>query len=116
LSGRDHFRAFSRRAISVAATLVVENERDPIEREAKLVDLGLGGACVEVPDGVPVAASVRLSLTAPHRWDPLFVSGRVAWSRPAENQGVARVGIRFEASSGPTLRALVELLDTHAYG
>jgi hypothetical protein len=58
---------------------------------------------------------VRLSLVAPHLWDPLRVSGHVAWSRAVQGRSGARVGIRFDGPPPATLRALVELLEAQAY-
>ena len=56
-----------------------------------------------------------MSLEAPHLWEPLYVTGQVAWSQPQQARSAARVGVRFEAAAGATLRALVELLEAEAF-
>jgi len=81
----------------------------------KVVDLGLGGACLEVADLIPLGTPVRLSLEAPNRWEPLVLDGRVVWTRDALKPGRARLGMKFEKASSGTLRALVDLLEVEAY-
>jgi hypothetical protein len=112
---RDHFRALARRAVGGAARVVVLGDSSAAELPARVVDLGLGGACLELPRLIPEGAGVRVSLEAPHLWEPLLVTGQVAWSQPVETRSAARVGIRFETASGATLRALVELLEAEAF-
>jgi hypothetical protein len=50
--------------------------------------------------------SVELVLTAPMRWDPLRVRGKVAW-----RGGGGVYGIRFEHGSPAGLLALWEVLE-----
>src|SRR5258706_14340363 len=105
-----HFRAFARRAMTLPGAL-----GDPVggARTVQIVNLGLGGACVEIRDEgalAPLApgASVTLDLTAPGLWDPLHVTARVAWVAPS-GANVVRAGLAFDyASSVPS--ALIELL------
>ena len=82
---------------------------------ATLVDLGLGGACVDTSLGLAVGQQVWVQLIAPNLWDPLRVDGEVAWQRPAEAGSQVRVGLRFKHSCGATLLALVELIASNAY-
>ena len=115
MTGRDHFRALARKPVDIPATVSLPGSRTQEERPAKVVDLGLGGACVEVSEPIAPALEVRLSLVMPHLWDPLRIYGHVAWSRSAQGRAQARVGIRFDGPTASTLRALVELLDAQAY-
>jgi Tfp pilus assembly protein PilZ len=112
---RDHFRALGRRSVGAAAKVVVLGDSTSPELRAKVVDLGLGGACLELARPIPEGAGVRVSLEAPHLWEPLLVTGQIAWSQPGEARSSARVGVRFEAAAGTTLRALVELLEAEAF-
>jgi hypothetical protein len=112
---RDHFRALGRVSVGAAAKVVVLGDPSAAELTARVVDLGLGGACLEVARPLPEGAGVRVSLEAPHLWEPLRVTGQIAWSQPGETRAAARVGVRFESAAGPTLRALVELLEAEAF-
>jgi hypothetical protein len=68
-SARDHFRALARRVVNLPAT--VENRDGTWPRTARIMDLGLGGACMELLEVVPPGTPVRLLIEAPHLWDPL---------------------------------------------
>lgn len=107
----DHFRVFARRPVGLSA--VVSRGDGSWRRPARLLDLGLGGACLEMLEAVPNGTEVSLAVEAPHLWDPLFLEGEVIWLRALD--GAARVGVRFCHRSGRTLRTLTELLETEAY-
>jgi hypothetical protein len=107
----DHFRAFARRPVGLSA--IVSRGDGSWKRPARLIDLGLGGACMEMLEAVPNGTSVSLSVEAPQLWDPLFLAGEVVWLHALE--GAALIGVRFDHSSGPTLRMLTELLEAEAY-
>jgi hypothetical protein len=109
-----HFRAYARRPVSLQATAVAGGGswRHP----ARLVDLGLGGACVELAESVPVGSPVALIIDAPHLWDPLEIHAVVAWVGQAPSGGAAYLGVKFQGSGGALLRTLAELLEAAAYG
>jgi hypothetical protein len=106
-----HFRALARRVVNLPAT--VENRDGTWPRTARIMDLGLGGACMELLEVVPPGTPVRLLIEAPHLWDPLALDAEIAWLRVVEGGAVA--GVRFEHHSGTTLRTLTELLEAEAY-
>jgi hypothetical protein len=107
----DHFRAFARRPVGLSA--IVSRGDGSWKRPARLLDLGLGGACMEMLEPVVNGTAISLSVEAPHLWDPLFLEGEVVWFQAIE--GAARVGVRFYHRSGRTLRTLTELLEAEAY-
>jgi hypothetical protein len=107
----DHFRAFPRRPVGLPA--IVSRGDGSWKRPARLLDLGLGGACMEMLEAVPNGTTLSLSVEAPHLWDPLFLEGEVVWLHSME--GAARLGVRFYHRSGKTLRTLTELLEAEAY-
>lgn len=109
----EHFRAVVRQEVSLTGTLASAD--GSWERSVRIADLGLGGARVVVHEQLPVGISVRLSVVAPHLWDPLVLAAEVAWAQAELRSGEAHVGLRFEAPPGSTLRLLAELLETHQY-
>lgn len=108
-----HFRAMARRPVSLPARIAME--RNSTTWAARLVDLGLGGACVELAEPMTEGARVKLLIDAPHLWDPLELEAKVAWARAAEGTTPNRAGVRFEVVSGTTLRLLAELLEAEGY-
>ncbi|MEO6598307.1 MAG: PilZ domain-containing protein [Polyangiaceae bacterium] len=117
-----HFRAGSRHAVSLAGALHGAGANTdpgvPWSRDVRVVDLGLGGACIEASDSVAQGTDVELVLDTPHLWDPLTLGGVVAWTRklPDPEGGGALIGVRFEHSTGGTIRTLTELLEAEAFG
>ena len=109
----EHFRAHARRLVALDGVLFAEDE--PWEKPARVIDMGLGGARLQLSEGVALGTAVKLAVLAPHLWDPLEVSGEVVWVAIHEGNGDARVGMRFNHRSGTTLRALVDLLETNVY-
>jgi hypothetical protein len=87
-------------------------------RDVRVVDLGLGGACIEATESVPQGTEIELVLDTPHLWDPLTLSGVVAWSRRLSDPegGGAMLGVRFEHATGSSVRTLTELLEAEAFG
>jgi PilZ domain len=106
-----HFRAFARRPVGLSA--VVSHGDGSWKRPARLIDLGLGGACMEMHEAVPSGTAIALAVEAPHLWDPLYLEGEVVWLHTVN--GAARLGVRFLHRSGRTLRTLTELLEAEAY-
>jgi hypothetical protein len=106
-----HFRAYPRAQSRTSAALRVD------EREARvlLVDLGMGGAGIElvapfaVERELRVGEQVDLVLGAANRWEPLVLSARLAWWRPP------RAGLAFLHDVEPSTWALFELLGTESF-
>ncbi|MEO8905947.1 MAG: PilZ domain-containing protein [Polyangiaceae bacterium] len=115
LSGTTHFRAQSRKPVTLVGVLRPATIDVVGNRDVHVVDLGLGGAGVEVSDSVPVGTEVEIEIDTPHLWDPLTLSGVVAWELTLEAGG-RRLGVRFKHGTGSSLRALAELLDAEAFG
>ena len=115
MAAEKHFRAFARRVVNLPATLVIPPDG---QKPARLVDLGLGGACVEVRAPLRVGFAVTVEVTAPNLWDPLIVPAKVAWVRPATVAGATAVtlaGLAFDHAGKAALPALVELLAAYRY-
>jgi len=113
-----HFRSLARQAVSLPGALRGSGPDQVWNRDVRVVDLGLGGACVEISDAVPPGTSVELVLDTPHLWDPLELSGAVAWARtlPELGGGGVLLGVRFQHAGGGVVRALTELLEAEAFG
>ena len=112
MSGTDHFRAFARRLVALDGVVSDEAGRS---QNARVIDLGLGGARLSLAQAIPLGVAVDLAITAPHLWDALVIHAEVAWVAIQDGSRAARVGLRFKHSSGATLRALTELLDANVY-
>lgn len=113
MAARDHFRSLARRSVSLSA--VLREAQGGWQCDARIVDLGLGGACLEIARAVAPGTHVSVQVLAPNLWDPLVLEARVAWCRNAGTRRPTRVGLSFAHRSGATLRALVELLGAEAY-
>jgi hypothetical protein len=110
---RDHFRSIARRPVSLRASVTTDTGEVGIA--AQVVDLGLGGACLQVREPFAQGQRVCIQLAAPNLWNPLLVHGQVAWQRSISGGASTRVGIRFEHQCGATLLALVDLIATTEY-
>jgi Tfp pilus assembly protein PilZ len=113
MPGRDTFRALSRAEVRLTARLLSHDAG--WEQPVRVVELGLGGARLELSDNVEAGSSVQLLIVTPNRWDPVALDGRVAWVGRAATDEPARAGMQFEHSSPSGLRALVDLLGADAY-
>lgn len=129
MAARDHFRAHARRRVDLDAT--VRGRDGAFSHEARVRDLGLGGACLEIGDatgaaallsgeprpvvGVEREASITLEVMAPTLWDPLRLGGRIAWVRRGIAGRPTRAGVRFEHREPASLFALFQLLGAHVY-
>jgi hypothetical protein len=89
------------------------------QRQARVEDLGLGGARVTLDESVHPGDIVTLSFMAPTLWDPLLLRARVAWARPVPGRGadgrLLVAGVAFEHRSAAGVFALFELVAAMAY-
>ena len=115
IANTTHFRAQSRKAVSLVGALRPAAIDVVWNRDVRVVDLGLGGACVEMSNATPGGTAVELVIDTPHLWDPLTLRGAVAWDIALE-EGGARLGVRFEHGTGGSVRALTEFLEAEAFG
>jgi hypothetical protein len=83
---------------------------DTAEQEVRVADLGLGGARLEVPNGLEPGRTLRLKLDLPGLWDPLELAAETTWLGTPDKTGNVAVGVRFVAPSGRDLRILSEAL------
>ncbi|MFO0758337.1 MAG: PilZ domain-containing protein [Byssovorax sp.] len=138
MAARDHFRAHARRRVELSATL--RGRDGSFEQTVRVRDLGLGGACLEVgladdtgsgrpvgvlPGGDPRPSSkpsalereapVTIEVMAPTLWDPLVLSGKIAWIRRGAQGKPTRAGLRFEHREAGALYALFQLIGADVY-
>jgi len=111
MSESGHFRALARRPVSLPGVLSGQNGL--WRRPARLLDVGLGGARIAGELDTHVGAEVQLAIDSPHRWDPMELDARVAWTRFRD--GTTEVGLCFEHSTRATLRGLLELMVDDLY-
>lgn len=110
---KDHFRAHGRREIDLPATL--RHRAGSWRKRARVVNLSLGGACLETREPVEPGIRITVELLVPTLWDPLLLEGRVVWVRSFQENDKVRMGIELQHQSTSPLFALVELLGAQAY-
>jgi PilZ domain len=113
----NHYRAVSRLAVSLPGSVRARDPDLAWNRDVRVVDLGLGGACVAASDAAPTGTAIELVIETPHLWDPLTLTGAVAWSRALADTdgGGTMLGICFELATSASVRALAELLEAEAF-
>ncbi len=74
-----------------------------------MLNLGMGGACVSVAEGMTPGERVSISFSAPSLWDPLALPARVAWAF-AEEGAAVHAGLAFEPTDASSVFALFELV------
>lgn len=109
MTQRRHYRAFERRSIHLPARIAVMGR----ELEGRLVNVGLGGAAIEVSEYVQIGLVVELELEPANMWDPLKLSARVSWVRELSVGFVA--GVAFVHQDGKAVGSLLGLLTAEAY-
>ena len=108
-----HFRAHARRKVNLHAQ--VSHGAAGWERSLRVLDLALGGACLEVLDAAAPGDRLEVSFVTPDRWDPLVLRARVIWAAAARGAQLARVGLIFEHAEPSQGLALMTLLGSHDY-
>ena len=92
-----------RRALRMKASVL--HQRVGWERDATVLDLGFGGAAIEISETLVPGDRITFSLVAPNLWDPLLIAGRIAWVRPGAGLDPVNVGISFEFTHAEIGRA-----------
>jgi Tfp pilus assembly protein PilZ len=85
-----------------------------LRTDVEVTDISLGGACLHLGVALRVGDAVTLGLVFPTRWDPLMLSGRVAWV--AEEGEATHAGIAFEAADARTTLDLYRLVGDQVRG
>jgi hypothetical protein len=108
-----HFRLHARRPVAIHAQ--VSHTTAGWERSLRVIDLALGGACLELMDDVAVGEVLRVSFITPDRWDPLVIPARVAWIEVGADGVVKKGGVEFEQTSSESAVALLLLIGSHDF-
>jgi hypothetical protein len=112
MSGDGHFRAHARKLVALSVSLRAPGASSVLV--ARIVDLGLGGACCETAGEVlACGTTVMIEIEAPTLWDPLRLPASVVWNRKATSRRAARAGLRFEHHDAALLYGLFELLGAY---
>jgi len=114
-----HFRAHEREASRLAATI---RSASGSLVEASTRDLSLGGVGLEIGKSLsPVVAlellpgrQVDVEIAVPTYWDPVRLSGEVAWVREEGSsrarQGILLLGVRFRFATPGEVAPLTRFL------
>lgn len=111
MPARDYFRLHGRRRVELWVT--VRRPGTPWVRDARVTDLGLGGAGLEIQADLEPGTALSLEVRAPTLWDPLALTGAVAWFRAGTP--ASRAGIAFEHHDADRLFSLLEFLAGQGY-
>lgn len=112
-SAPPHFRLHARKPVAIHAQ--VSHTSAGWERSLRVLNLGLGGACLELLDDVASGEELRVSFITPDRWDPLVLRARVAWIARGEDGAVKRGGIAFDHDDAESAVALMLLIASHDF-
>ncbi|MDB4997127.1 MAG: hypothetical protein JWM74_4559 [Myxococcaceae bacterium] len=114
------FRVHDRRTVRLGAS--VAHADAGWNAEARVHNVGLGGACIEVAQPLAAGDRIVLGFMAPTLWDPLHIRAKVAWVRPGGTDGagdrqaaLTRCGCAFEHADAASVLALFELIGTLAF-
>jgi hypothetical protein len=108
MEGRSsHFRAHVRVPVSLSAALRLGDSEE--ERPARVTNLSLSGACVELSGAPAVGGRVRLELRLPHLWQPWRIEAEVRWRHVGRPE---RAGVRFRFEDNATLLTLLEFFES----
>ena len=113
-SSRGGFRKHARRDVQLRA--MVTHVQAGWQQQARVANLGLGGAClvVDATDRLHAGDMLTLSFVAPTLWDPLLVRAHVAWSTSQPGEPT-QAGVSFEHKNASAVFALFELVAAMAY-
>jgi len=120
-AGVRHFRSLGRKRERLSAQVsprapspdvAPDTSPDAAPEEAWLVDLSLGGACIELDQRFDPGRLLRVLIDLPGLWEPLELIAEVAWRGNTDKSGKALTGVRFVQPSGKALRLLSEALAT----
>lgn len=104
---RAHFRSYARQPVKLAA--VASDSLLSWERPVRIVNLGFGGACLELMEPPPLGINISLRIEAPHLWDPLTLDASVVWASQQHSRSF-RAGVEFQRMNQRSLHAVLELL------
>lgn len=124
LAAEEPAKAEPRSASAEPSSPARREERPP--QGVRICDLGLGGAGIEIPEAsgertqagassIEREAPVTIEVLAPSLWDPLVLSGRIAWIKRGSPGRGMRAGVRFEHREAAALYTLFRLLGTYGH-
>jgi len=109
----------------VHLNVTLRSERGAWERAARVVDLSLAGAGLETDEPLRPGERLTVAFATPTLWDPLVLTGRVAWAEaPKPTAGldalgrprmVARSGLAFDYATPDAALAMFDMLGAIAF-
>jgi hypothetical protein len=109
VSAAARFRARAREKIRIPGQLS-SSSRAGLRADVEVTDISLGGACLHLSVALGIGDAVSIGLVFPARWDPLLLSGRVAWIAASEEGEVMHAGVAFDATDARTTLDLYRLV------
>ena len=96
----DNRRSSTRHTVSIDSQLMIGDGKTI---DAKMVNLSLGGALIELPQKLPMGSRLTIKFRVPAAEDPIDIGATVRWS---DAKGV---GIQFDGLRARDVWALNEL-------
>ncbi|HEY3237590.1 MAG TPA: PilZ domain-containing protein, partial [Polyangiaceae bacterium] len=93
MAKRQYFRAFARQPANLSG--IVASELGGWRRAVRIRDIGLAGARIELMEGLPQGAVLRLELELPGQSNGLVLNAEVAWSSANPEKTAAQAGLKF---------------------
>ena len=108
----DHFRAFARQPVDYAAEVRAQGRI----ANAKLINLGLGGACLELDtdtgeSALGLGAVIDVALSLPSAWQVIEIRATVVWAQGADpKHSPWLIGVEFQQLDAHATEQLLEVL------
>lgn len=90
----DDHRIFAR--IKVKLSLKFFNKVTEKEGEGETLDISANGVCFISKESLIPDTPIDIKLNIPEYAEPLSLSGKVAWSKPADAFGNQKIGVAIE--------------------
>ncbi len=103
-----HFRAHQRFPVNLP--VCVSSPARSVSSRGRVIDLGIGGAALELDTPLRLKESVQVTLEGSQ---PITLPAEVAWVAWAESSAV-RAGVRFRTEDAYQLAVLLETLGVSA--
>ena len=115
MTGPEHFRKASRRALTLRVRFRRADGLGALEEATSTSDFSVGGAFLQADRVLPADTKLELTLTSPTAWDPLVLSAEVRWISDGTGDRPRGMGVEFRELTREQSAALYELVHASGY-